>query len=316
MKAVVTGGAGFIGSYLTCTLLQMGWEVIVIDTLSSKSLLELPEVPSLHLYKLDIQDQKILQIYKLHKPNIVFHLAASYANELSVINPFSDLNINARGTLFQLKASLSASVGRFVYASSSCVYHPLIESLPENTCLNPKTPYGISKLTGEHYCNFYSSYYGLPVTIVRYFNSYGPGEPVNENRGVVARFMAKTLERKPLPITGNGEESRDFTYVEDTVEGTILAGTKEGAINEVFNIGSGRAITIRELAETIRNITGEQVPLHFAPPRAWDKTAKRKSCTKKTREKLGFRPRHSLEKGLRKTWNWYKANYNRLKALK
>jgi len=307
---VITGGSGVIGSHLAEYLINLGHEVIVIDNLFSGSTDNLPDSNRLHFYKKDVRDKSIADIYNRYYPNILFHLAARYANELSIKDPFADLSVNAGGTLIQLELALNTGIDRFVYGSSSCVYLSSEKPVKENYPLHPHTPYGISKLAGEYYCQFYSYNYGLKTTILRYFNSYGPKESTNIYRGVVPRFINNALNNSPIVITGTGNEKRDFTYVEDTVKGTILAGFAKEGENQTFNIGTGQATTISELAKTICTVTSSSSPVQYSMLRSWDQTITRIASIEKIQRLLNFKPVHSLYDGLALTTNWYKKSKN------
>ncbi|KXG74693.1 NAD-dependent epimerase/dehydratase family protein [Thermotalea metallivorans] len=303
---VITGGAGAIGSNLAKYLLEQQYEVIVIDDLSSGSLNNLMQREKLHFFQKDVRDAFVEEIYRKFQPGVIFHLAAHYANELSIREPEYDLDVNTRGTLVQLNLARKIGVGRFVYASTSCVYAPSEKPLSEWSLVKPHTPYGISKLAGEYYCIFYNQMYGLPITILRYFNSYGPNEAVNIYRGVVPQFVHCALHGLPIVITGNGEEKRDFTFVEDTVRGTVMAAFSEEGKNEIFNIGTGCATTVHDLAEKICTISGKNVPMQWKDRRPWDQTVHREANIEKARKVLGYKPMYTLYDGLGKTIDWYR----------
>lgn len=303
---VVTGGAGVIGSHLVDLLLKLGYTVVVIDDLSSGDIRNLTENENLYFFQIDVCDQYAQKIYQAFKPSILFHLAAHYANELSIKEPEVDLYTNAKGTLVQLEMAKQLGIERFVYASTSCVYAPTNNPLKEDHLINPHTPYGISKLTGEYYCDFYSKYYNLPITILRYFNSYGPREGFNRYRGVVPKFIENALKGLPLIVTGNGEEKRDFTFVRDTVNGTVLAAHMNKGINQVFNIGTGQTTSIGQLAEIIIRIADSTSTIEYSHRRDWDETISRKASIDKAQELLSYKPQFNLEQGIRETIKWYK----------
>ncbi|SHG98903.1 UDP-glucose 4-epimerase [Thermosyntropha lipolytica DSM 11003] len=306
---VVTGGAGFIGSHLTDYLVRKDYEVIVVDNLSAGSIENLPRCGKIYFYQKDVRDETLARIYDKYKPGLLFHLAAHYANELSIKEPVYDLRINAEGTLVQLKLAVKTrSIRRFVYASTSCVYLPSFNPLKEDSPLKPHTPYGISKLAGEYYTLFYGANYGLPFTIIRYFNVYGSKEPDSMYRGVIAKFVAAAVRAGSLFITGNGEEVRDFTYVEDAVKGTILAAFSSNGINQVFNIGTGTGTTIREVADIISRLKGQNISVEYQERRKWDQTIYRVADISKARSWLGYEPGYSLYNGLKLTLDWYEKN--------
>ncbi len=180
----------------------------------------------------------------------VFHLAAHFANQNSVDNPETDLMVNGQGTLKVLQYSHLAKVTRFVFASSGCSVYGSQAPLPlkeDFVSLHLDTPYQITKLLGELYCNFFYNYYGLPVAIARYFNVYGPVEIPGAYRNVIPNFMWWAMHKKPLPITGTGEETRDFTFVEDIVDGTLRLGVFPEAIGDAFNLASNKETRIADI---------------------------------------------------------------------
>lgn len=305
---VVTGGAGVIGSHLTDYLVERDYEVVVIDNLSRGRIENLPHYGKVYFYKKDVRDETLQRIYDKYKPGLLFHLAAHYANELSIKEPIYDLRVNAEGTLIQLGLAVKTGIKRFVYASTSCVYLPTFEPLKEDSPLKPHTPYGISKLAGEYYTIFYGENYGLPFTILRYFNAYGAKEPDDQYRGVIAKFMSAVVKGKPLRITGSGEEVRDFTYMEDVVEGTVLAAFSDQGINQTFNIGTGHGSTINEVAFLLAKIKGKEVAMHYEERRKWDQTFYRLADINKARNLLGYEPKYSLYEGLKLTLDWYEKN--------
>jgi len=305
---LVTGGAGMIGSHLVIRILREGAKVIVLDDLSSGKRELLPSHPNLKFIEGDINDPVALE--ESFKPNIdfVFHLAALFANQNSVENPEKDMKVNGLGTLQVLEKSRQRDVRRVVYASSSCVYPTNTEKMDESIHdSSVATPYAISKFVGERYCKYFQSHLGLPITIVRFFNGYGPHEFPGKYRNVIPNFLQRALEGKTLTVHGDGSATRDFTYVEDAVAATCLAAVRSEAIGQTFNIGTGKETTIKELAEKINKLTGNTAGIEYVPVRDWDKVIRRSAEYKKARELLGFLPRHELDQGLLKTYNWLKT---------
>ncbi|MBO8159922.1 NAD-dependent epimerase/dehydratase family protein [Thermosyntropha sp.] len=305
---IVTGGAGVIGSHLVEYLVQRDYEVIVIDNLSAGRLENLPDYGKVFFYRRDVRDESLQNIYYRYKPFLLFHLAAHYANELSIKEPVYDLKVNTVGTLNQLNLAVKAGVKRFVYASTSCVYLPSVNPLEEESPLKPHTPYGISKLAGEYYTFFYAENYGLPVTVLRYFNVYGPKEANLQYRGVIPKIMAAALQDKPFTLTGSGDEARDFTFIKDAVKGTVLAAFSEKGVNQVFNIGTGRASSILEVINMLSELSGEKISIRYDERRKWDKTVYRLADIKKAHLLLGYEPEYELREGLKLTLDWYKDN--------
>ncbi|EOC99969.1 UDP-glucose 4-epimerase [Caldisalinibacter kiritimatiensis] len=315
-RVLITGGAGTIGNVLVKKLLQLKAYVIVIDNLSSGFLWNLPtENKNLLFIEGDITNDIDLKRIFYEKPDIIFHLAAFFANPNSINYPEKDLDTNGLGTLKLLEySSVYNNLERFVYSSSSSIY-PSNGKMPYNEGQKNyhfRTPYQITKLLGELYCNFYYHHNELPITIARFFNSYGPGEIPGRNRNVIANFFYWALQGKSLPITGTGEETRDFTYVEDIVDGLLRMAYYKQAIGEVFNLGTGREVKIMHLAETINKITGNNSGVKILPRRPWDNKLRVLSSSTKAKELLYFNPTTTLEQGLNKTVIWFKQNWDKI----
>jgi len=239
---LITGGAGCIGSNLTKALIKAeAAKIVVLDDLSAAERWNVPTAPNVVFIKGSVLDDGILKRAFSQKLDFVFHLAAHFANQNSVDNPETDLLVNGLGTLKVLGYSHLAGVGRFVFASSGCSVYGSQAPLPlkeDFVSVHLDTPYQITKLLGELYCNFFYNYYSLPVAIARYFNVYGPGEIPGAYRNVIPNFIWWALHKKPLPITGTGEETRDFTYVEDIIDGTLRLGVIPEAVGEAINLAS------------------------------------------------------------------------------
>jgi len=308
-KVLITGGAGAIGSNLVKKLLTTEVEkLIVIDDLSSGFKENLPQDPRLIFIEGDITKNNDLDECFKWEPEVVFHLAASFANQLSVEDPSHDLMINTGGTVKLLEKSVEKKIKRFIYFSSSCVYGDNKDFLKEEDLdLHPSTPYAISKLSGEYYLNFFRQFYGLSTVVLRIFNSFGPGERPGKYRNVIPNFFKKAMNNQSLIITGTGKETRAFTYVEDLVEGVILAGLEEKAVGKIINLGTDRETSILELATLINQITGNQAEIKFESKRTWDNIKTRKADIELAKEILGFYPKISLKEGLVKTYQWFKT---------
>jgi len=314
-KILVTGGAGFIGSNLIRKLLEYNAEkIIIIDNLSSGSAWLLPESDKIKLYIGSILNDEVLRRAFSEKPDIVYHLAAHFANQNSIDHPETDLMVNGLGTLKVFEYCHITGVERVVFAGSGCSVYghdaplPYREDMPPT--LHYDTPYQIHKLLGELYAYWMHDYYGLPVTVVRYFNVYGPGEVPGKYRNVIPNFIYWAMKRKPLPITGTGEETRDFTYVEDAVDATIRATVVKEAIGEAFNIASGKEIKIIDLAKKINELTGNSTGIVFKPRRDWDRSVRRRASIEKARKILGYEPKMEFKEGLKRTVQWFKENWN------
>lgn len=318
-RILVTGGAGAIGSNLVRALLAAEPErVVVIDDLSSGFKWLLPEDPRIVFVHGSVLDEEKLRYAFSFKPLVVFHLAAHFANQNSVEHPETDLMVNGLGTLKVLQYSHLAGVQRLVFASSGCSVYgsdaplPFEEAMPPSLHLD--TPYQIHKLLGELYCNYFHDYYKLPVTIARYFNVYGPGEVPGRYRNVIPNFTWWAMHRQPLPITGTGEETRDFTYVGDIVDGTLRLGALQEAVGETFNLASNTETRIIDLAKMINEITGNSAGIVFKPKRSWDRSTRRRASIDKARKTLGYQPKTDIRTGLQHVYSWFKENWDNIKA--
>jgi len=306
---VVTGGAGAIGSNIVNSL-NSDNKVIVIDDLSSGYLSNVEKPEQTVFYESSILDTLVLEEVFKQKTHIVFHAAAHFANQNSVEHPEKDLNTNALGTLRMLECACRSGVDRFVYISSSCVYGNGNAIVTEDDLASTlDTPYAIHKLMGEYYTNYCSKLYGLNTVVLRYFNSYGPREAAGKYRNVIPNFFYKAMNHQSLTITGTGNETRDFTFVKDIVEGTILAATREEALGEVFNLGTGIETKIIDLANKINEITENPAGIEFRPRRDWDYVSRRVASIEKAKNLLGYSPQVDLDEGLNLTYDWFKENY-------
>lgn len=303
---LVTGGAGAIGGTLVKDVLKHECKVTVVDNLSSGFLENLPQDPRLELVEGDICDDRVVRVVFKKKFNIVFHLAALFANQNSIDYPERDLEVNGMGTLKIFQACKDRNVQRVVYASSSCIYENSDQPFSETSNTHLETPYAITKLLGEQYGLFFYDQYKLPVAVVRLFNCYGPGEYPGKYRNVVPNFIHLALLSKKLPITGTGAETRDFTYVDDAVNGLILTATRDEAVGHIFNLGTGKETTIRSLAETINRLTGNTAGMEFRPRRSWDTIDRRSASIGKARKLLRYNPAVTLHQGIAKTIQWFK----------
>jgi len=315
-KILVTGGAGAIGSNLSRVLSGIGAKmVIILDNLSASEKWNVPSLPNIMFIEGDVTNDIDLKRVFNEKPEIVFHLAAFFANQNSVDYPEKDLMINGFGTLKVLEYSKLAGIKKVIYASSGCSIYGSEAPLPlkeEYMSLHLSTPYQITKMLGELYCNFFYNHYGLPVVKTRFFNSYGPGEVPGQYRNVIPNFIYWALKGYPLPITGTGEETRDFTYAEDLVDGLLRAGYYEEAVSEDINLAGGREIKIIELANMINKETGNKVGIRYTARRKWDTKKRLLASVDKAEKVLGYKPSTSFEDGLLKTVKWFKDNWEKI----
>ena len=318
-RVLVTGGAGCIGSNLVRALLRVGVErVIVIDDLSASFEWNLPRDERVVFIRGSILDEERLRRAFGFRPHYVFHLAAHFANQNSVDHPETDLMVNGLGTLRVLQYACLAGVERFVFASSGCSVYGSGAPLPlreDYVSLHLDTPYQIHKLLGELYCNYFHDYYGLPVAVARYFNVYGPGEVPGRYRNVIPNFIWWAMHGRPLPITGTGEETRDFTFVGDIVDGTLRMGVVDGAVGEAINLASGTETRIIDLANWINELTGNRAGVVFRPRRSWDKAVRRRASIEKARRILGYEPKTDMRAGLEKTYRWILENKDKIERV-
>jgi nucleoside-diphosphate-sugar epimerase len=305
-RVLITGGAGAIGSKLSKQLAPKN-QIFVIDNYSSGDPSNLEGIPRAQIVDGDIRDESLLsKIFAKHRPEVIFHFAALFANQNSVDHPLEDLDVNAKGTLLLLEHARRIKVERFIYASSSCVYGATDGPLKESDVSERlDTPYAITKLAGEYYCHYFRQSFGLPIVVLRYFNAYGEGEFPGKYRNVIPNFFEKALKKESLTITGTGDESRDFTYNGDIIQGTILATLSAEAVGRVFNIGSGKATRILDVAVEINRLCGNPNGIQFTDRRPWDHVSHRLADITLAREVLKYKPTISLSEGLKKTHQWF-----------
>lgn len=301
---LITGGAGAIGSRLVKHLCQHH-RVLVLDDLSSGWFDNLRGLP-VEFWRGSVTDEEILHEVFDNKPSVIFHLAANFANQNSVDYPQKDLLVNAMGTLKMLEFARKAKVSRFIYTSSSCVYGNSSKAIDESMIAEKiDTPYAISKLAGEQYIKFFHEFHNMPTVILRLFNSYGPGEYPGKYRNVIPNFMYLALNGHPLVVTGTGEETRDYTYIDDTVAALLLAMNKPQAIGKVFNTGCGREISTNELIQQIELTLNKKIQVEYKPKRNWDSITRRCANISQITQSLGYSPRTSLADGLKNTAEWF-----------
>lgn len=318
-RILVTGGAGFIGSHLVDHFVDAGEAVTVLDDLSSgrrKNLDEASDKGDLRFIEGSILDPRAVK-EAMRGCDRVYHLAVRCVR-LSLGAPMDNHEVNATGTLATLEAAREAQVSRFVYCSSSEVYGNAFDGVLDEARVicEPVTVYGAAKLAGEYYTKAYGQTYGLPVTIVRPFNSYGPRE---HDQGalaeVVPRFVIRCLNGLSPMIFGDGSNGRDFTYVAETARGIALAGACDALIGDVVNIAYGHLVTIRELAETVIALCGSAgVTPDYLAARPGDVHVLRASTVKAERI-LGFKAEVGLQDGLGRYLDWFRATYSDPSAL-
>jgi len=309
---LVTGGAGAIGTNLCAALSDAGAKmVIILDDLSSGYTWNIPKRKNIMFIEGCVTDDMYLKRVFFEKPEYVFHLAAFFANQNSIDYPEKDLKINGFGTLKLLEYSLFSKVERFIYASSGCSIYGSSAPLPlteEFMSMNLSTPYQVTKMLGELYCNFFYNHYGLPVVKTRFFNSYGPGEVPGQYRNVIPNFIYWAMKGDALPITGTGKETRDFTYVGDLVDGLLRAGYYESAIGQEFNLASGKETKIIDLAQMINKAVGNKAGIKFAQKRKWDTKSRLLASVQRAKSLIGYKPKTEFKEGLINTIKWFKEN--------
>jgi len=305
---LVTGGAGAIGVNLVNEIKKRyTCEVIVIDNLSSgtKKFLDDSEV---ELFEDTVTNVATLDVVFSKKIDVVFHLAAHFANQNSVDNPILDLETNILGTLMLLQHSAKYGVERFIYTNTSCMYGEGSDFIEKSNDFEYHTPYSISKHTAEKYVMWFYDYYGLKTSSIRIFNSYGPYELPGQYRNVIPNFINLALNKKPLSVMGDGTDTRSFTYVGDIVDGLIKSAETDKAIGEVINLGGNYEICIKDLADKINYFCENDSQHNFIERRDWDKSKRRKANTNKAKELLDFEPNISIDIGLKSTIEWFKSN--------
>ena len=312
---LVTGGSGCVGSNLSRKLNELGANVIVLDNLSSSYEWNIGDLDNIKFIEGDILDDAALKRVFKEKPDYIFHLAAHFANQNSVDNPEKDLMVNGIGILKVLQYAQLINVERFVYSSSGCGVYGLDSKMPfkeHDISISLHTPYQVTKLLGELYTNYFNNLYDLPIVNARFFNVFGPGEVPGKYRNVIPNFFYWSITNQALPITGDGSETRDWTYVEDIVNGLIAMGIEERAIGEAINLGSGKDHKVIDMANKINELTGNSEGIAYIARRDWDAKTKLLSSIEKAKDVLDYKPSVSFDDGLKKTYNWFIDNWNHI----
>jgi nucleoside-diphosphate-sugar epimerase len=276
----------------------------------------IPSLPNVLFVKGSVTDEVALKRVFSLKPDIVYHLAAFFANQKSIDFPQYDLMTNGLGTLLVYQYAQMCGTRRIVYASSGCSIYGSIGSLPlkeEFMSMHLTSPYQITKMLGELYANFFYDHYGLSVVKTRFFNSYGPGEVPGQYRNVIPNFIFRAISGLSLPITGDGDETRDFTYVMDIVDGLLRAGYYDRAIGQDINIASGSEINIHQMAERINELTGNKAGTIRAERRAWDTKKRLLASIDRAKDLLEYTPKMHFEEGLEHTVKWFYDNWDQIK---
>lgn len=303
MKVLVTGGAGFIGSHLVDRLVQEGHEVIIVDNLATGKRRNINRAA--RFYKLDIQSWRLERVFRNERPNVVMHLAAQMDVRKSVEDPMFDAQVNILGTLNVLQQAVRHGVRKVVFSSSGgAIYgEQEIYPAPESHVTNPLSPYGLSKLCGEHYLSYYQRISGLQVVSLRYANVYGPRQDPEGEAGVVAIFIQKLLNNEQAVINGNGRQTRDFVFVEDVVEANLAMMGQE--TEGTYNVGTGVETSINDLFRILIQHTGSTCKEVHGPAKKGEQT-RSVIDSAKLRHELSWEPKTGLSEGLKKTVEYFR----------
>lgn len=307
MNILVTGGAGFIGSHIVDAYIELGHNVIVVDNLSTGSIENLN--PKAKFYQLDIRDDKVEEVFKVEKIDVVNHHAAQMDVRKSVENPIYDADVNIIGSLKLLQFSIKYGVKKFIFASTGGAIYGEQDYFPadEEHPTRPLSPYGVAKLTVEKYLYFYKEVHGLNYIALRYANIYGPRQNPHGEAGVVAIFTGKMLKGEQPIINGDGFQTRDYTYVGDVVRANVLALNYDKS--DVFNIGTGLETDVNTLFHKLKTLTGANCKEYHGPAKPGEQ---RRSVISydKIYKTLGWKPEVSLDEGLRLTVEYFKNKLN------
>ena len=309
MRALVTGGSGFIGSNIVDLLIGGGYSVRVLDNLSSGYLINIQKHinnNNLEFVGGDVRDYLSVE-RAMDGVDVVFHLAASVGRQRSLDNPQLDSEVNLIGTVNVLEAMRRAGTHRIVYSSSAAMFGELVTpTIDENHPQNADSPYGVSKLAAEKMILAYSGIYDITAVCLRYFNIYGVNQRFDLYGNVIPIFAKRIFAGEPITIYGDGEQTRDFVNVDDVARANLIA-SKSGNGTDVYNLGSGGSVTINWLAKTMQDIAGLHVGIQYAPERPAD-VRHCKANANKVLSALDFKANVDLESGLKKYLKWYKEN--------
>ena len=309
MKYLVTGGGGFIGSHIASYLVEQGHEVVVLDNFSTGKRSNISD-SRIQVIEGDIRDFEAVNT-AVQGVDAVFHQAALCSVPRSVADPLSTHAVNTTGVLNVLEASRRNGVRRVVFASSSSVYGNS-ETLPKHEQMPtaPLSPYAVSKLIGEHYCQLYWSMFGLETVALRYFNVFGPRQdPASEYAAVIPKFMKAILQRSSIQIYGDGKQTRDFTYIDNVVQANVAAALSPTAAGRIMNVACGDRWSLLELVNQLEAILQCEVGLDFKDTRVGD-VKHSQACIAVAQEVLGFKPTVSFDEGLKRTVAHFFSAFN------
>lgn len=305
MKILVTGGAGFIGSHLVDRLVQEGHELVLLDNLSTGKRRNVNR--SAEFYKMDIQSSRVEQVYKKERPSLLIHLAAQMDVRRSVADPIFDAQVNILGMLNVLEQAMKHGTRKVIFASSGGAVYGEQESFPasESHPTRPLSPYGISKLTGEHYLAYYQKVSGIQCVTLRFGNVYGPRQDPEGEAGVVAIFTQKMLNGEQPIINGNGRQTRDFIFVDDVVEATLAVMGQE--FQGTYNVGTAHETSVNELFRLLAEYTGCAWKGIHGPAKKGEQ-ARSVIDPQKLRLDLGWEPKVTVEEGLKRTVEFFRGD--------
>jgi UDP-glucose 4-epimerase len=301
-KILVTGGAGFIGSHIVDRFVALGHAVIAVDNLATGSRENVN--PAARYYEMDVRDSAFARLILTERPDIIDHHAAQTMVRISTEQPDYDAHVNVLGMINLLKAAAEVGVRKVIFASSGGTVYGTCQNLPivEDEPFSPESPYGISKVAGEYYLRYFAANWGLRYTVLRYANIFGPRDTISSEH-VITVFINRLMQRRPPIIHWDGEQAKDYLYVEDAVEANVRA--LEQGDNQAYNIGSGRPVSVNAIYHLLTDATGIHIEAEHGPRRMGDVRLFYFDCSKAARD-LGWTPQVPFAEGLARTVAWYR----------